>query len=409
MATRLPTLIPRDDCEAMVIDEWRAGGLGSGTMEVYLVWVRRYRAHCRAQGLDEITHLTRAYAILFAQAYKGRRRGMRVKRSSRAGALHALHAWACALRTLGEAVPPWRPPVPPRRWPALLAAYGEYRRTHRGIASRTAVRDMGAASDFLAVLRARGRRVTRIRAADIDAFVDWMSTKLSRRTITDQCSFLRSFLRFLRATGRVREDLARLVVTPRFRADEKPPRALPWLDVRRILRSVPRHSRLGRRDYAMLLLMAAYGMGSAEVIHLRLDDVDWRAGVLRLQRPKTSVPIELPLLPAVARAIALYIKRARPAHARAREIFLTMGMPYQAISAGVIRHQVRQYAHRAGVVAEVLGGHVFRHSHATRQIDSGAHPRIVSDILGHRRPASTSVYVRVAFRRLRTVGIPVPR
>jgi hypothetical protein len=180
----------------MVIDEWRAGGLGSGTMEVYLVWVRRYRAHCRAQGLDEITHLTRAYAILFAQAYKGRRRGMRVKRSSRAGALHALHAWACALRTLGEAVPPWRPPVPPRRWPALLAAYGEYRRTHRGIASRTAVRDMGAASDFLAVLRARGRRVTRIRAADIDAFVDWMSTKLSRRTITDQCSFLRSFLRF---------------------------------------------------------------------------------------------------------------------------------------------------------------------------------------------------------------------
>jgi site-specific recombinase XerD len=159
----------------------------------------------------------------------------------------------------------------------------------------------------------------------------------------------------------------------------------------------------------MLLLMAAYGMGSAEVIHLRLDDVDWRAGVLRLQRPKTSVPIELPLLPAVARAIALYIKRARPAHARAREIFLTMGMPYQAISAGVIRHQVRQYAHRAGVVAEVLGGHVFRHSHATRQIDSGAHPRIVSDILGHRRPASTSVYVRVAFRRLRTVGIPVPR
>ena len=89
----------------MVIDKWRASGLGSGTMEVYLVWVRRYRAHCRAQGLDEIVHLTRAYATSFAQAYRGRRRGVRVKMSYRAGALHAVRAWACALRTLGEAVP----------------------------------------------------------------------------------------------------------------------------------------------------------------------------------------------------------------------------------------------------------------------------------------------------------------
>src|SRR5262245_43383501 len=139
MTSRLPTLIPRDDHEAMVIDEWRVSGLGAGTMEVYLVWVRRYRVHCGTQGVDAITHLTRAYAISFAQAYKGRRRGVRVKMSSRATALPALRAWACALRTLGEAVPPWRPAVPPRRWPVLLAAYGEYRRTHRGIASRTAV------------------------------------------------------------------------------------------------------------------------------------------------------------------------------------------------------------------------------------------------------------------------------
>jgi len=73
------------------------------------------------------------------------------------------------------------------------------------------------------------------------------------------------------------------------------------------------------------------------------------------------------------------------------------------------RHRIRHYARRAGVNAEIIGAHVFRHSHASRQIDTGAHLKVVSDILGHRRPSSTSVYIRVALRRLRSVALPVPR
>ena len=75
----------------------------------------------------------------------------------------------------------------------------------------------------------------------------------------------------------------------------------------------------------------------------------------------------------------------------------------------MLRHQARKYAQRAGVDFDTLGAHVFRHSHATRQIEFGASPKIVSDILGQRRPSSTSVYVRLALRRLRGVGLPVPR
>src|SRR4029450_4438166 len=137
---------------------------------------------------------------------------------------------------------------------------------------------------------------------------------------------------------------------------------------------------------------------------------------------------------AVARALAAYVRRGRPRRTLARTVFVSMPLPHRPLTTSVIRHRMREYARRAGVVPSVLGGHAFRHSHATRQIDSGAPPKIVcdilcarppprpgalgaviggpalrhshappkidsgappkivGDILGHRRPASTSVY-----------------
>src|SRR5258708_5275684 len=110
--------------------------------------------------------------------------------------------------------------------------------------------------------------------------------------MADRCSSLRSFLRFLRMTGRSRHDLATCVVAPRIRMAERPPRALPWVDVRRILRSILQTRSPGKRDYAMLLMMATYGLGAAEVLNLRLEDVDWKSAVLRVRRPKTGVRTE---------------------------------------------------------------------------------------------------------------------
>ncbi len=271
---------------------------------------------------------------------------------------------------------------------------------------------MTIASAFLALLGSRRRRIATIRVVDIDAFVDRLSGQWSRRTVAEACSSLRAFLRFLRATGRIRRDLASTVVAPRYRTDEHPPRALPWDTVRRILRAIPRIDPVGRRDYAAFLLMAAYGLGAGEVVGLRLSDIDWRGNILRARRPKTGVAIELPLLPGVARALADYLRRGRPRTASSPAIFVTAGLPYQSITTSALRHRVREYAARAGLVTgerRMLGTHVFRHSHATRQIEAAVPVKIVGDILGHRRPSSTSVYVRLAFQRLRPVALPVPR
>ena len=185
-------------------------------------------------------------------------------------------------------------------------------------------------------------------------------------------------------------------MAPRYRIDEHPPRTLPWRDVQKILHSISRSKAPGKRDFAIMLLLATYGLGAAEVLALRLDDLDWQAGILRARRPKTNVPIELPLLPAVAKALAAYLRKERPPAKSVKHLFLRKKMPYKPITSGASHGRPAEF-------------HIFRHSHAAWQVDAGANIKVVSDILGHRSSSSTSIYVRVALRRLRTVALSVPR
>ena len=104
-----------------------------------------------------------------------------------------------------------------------------------------------------------------------------------------------------------------------------------------------------------------------------------------------------------------YLRRERPPAKGTEHLFLRKNMPYEPMTSGAIRHRIRYWAKMAGIPAKVLGAHAFRHSHATREVDAGANIKIVSDILGHRSVASTSVYVRVALKRLRSVALAVPR
>lgn len=159
----------------------------------------------------------------------------------------------------------------------------------------------------------------------------------------------------------------------------------------------------------MLLLMSLYGLGSAEVINLNLDDVHWRTATLTVHRPKTSVDIELPLLPAAARTLATYLRHVRPPDAPNRALFIRRRLPHVVFTSSAIRFAVRKYAARAGIQTRPLGGHVLRHSHASRQVDQQAPPRVLSSILGHRDPESTSAYTRVAVERLRGFALPVPQ
>jgi integrase/recombinase XerD len=398
-----------DGRERAVVELWRKGRHTPGTIIIYLQWVRRFRKYCAKRRLLETEQLTTVGVGRFTHAYAGPRlRGRQSSKESRNLARNALHAWACALSALGTPLPAWRDKHAPALSP-LLKEYCHYRRAHNGVSESTLVRDVETACGFLGQLRRARKTIARAALTDVDAFVRTLATRLSRRTVADTCSSLRAFLRFLRMTGRLKADLADGVMAPRYRIDERPPRTLPWSDVQKILRSISGAEAPGKRDYAIVLLLATYGLGAAEVLGIRLEDIDWQAGELRVRRPKTKVSIQLPLLPAVARALTAYLRWERPPARSVQHIFLRENMPYDPITSGAIRHRIRHYARLAGISTKVIGAHAFRHSHASRQVDSGANVKVVSDILGHRSWSSTSVYVRVALKRLRAVALPVPR
>jgi site-specific recombinase XerD len=263
---------------------------------------------------------------------------------------------------------------------------------------------------FLTFLHPRRRCLANLRIEDIDAYLIAASTRYTRSVVADVSGSVRDFLRFLYATGRLSSEMASLVVTPRLRKGERPLRSLPWTDVQRILQAVDRSTAGGQRDYAVLLLMSVYGLGTGEVTGLTLDDIDWQAATLRVIRPKTGAEIVLPLLPAVARTLVHYLRHGRPGHTPTRHLFVQRRLPHRRLSsASAIRHILIKHARFAGVEASYLGSHVLRHSHARQQTELGVAPQIIGDILGHRRPESTSAYIHIATERLRELALRVPQ
>lgn len=385
---------------------WRGNGLRENSIQFYLCWIRRFaRVNERSESINLL--LTKVSVESFGRAWAAER-GISSKEQVRC-ARSALGAWSYGLRMLGEVVPNWKEPAPPITYPPIVAEYGAFRRKHSGVAESTLMMELPHVNAFLAFLLQRRDALQDLRLEDIDEFVTAAGQRWSRKTVARLCTTLRSFVRYLHQRGHLGHDMASNIGLPRTVAAERPPRALSWPDVQRLLGAVDRSQRTGRRDYALLLLMATYGMGAAEALYLKLEDVDWRTGTIQAYRPKTGVSYQLPLLPAVAGALADYLRDSRPRHVVTRAIFVTVGEPHDPLSSSAVRHIVRTHARAAGISTKILGGHVLRHSHACRQVELGVSLQSIGDILGHRDPASTSAYTRVATDRLREIALPVPR
>lgn len=134
-----------------------------------------------------------------------------------------------------------------------------------------------------------------------------------------------------------------------------------------------------------------------------------RANTLNIVRPKTGAAFTLPLLPAVAEVLAHYRRYGRPQQTPTRHVFVQMKMPFDPLTtSSAVRHILIKHARVAGLDVAFLGSHVLRHSNAARHIEVGTHPRVLSDLLGHRDPESVSAYVSVATEPLRELSLPVP-
>jgi integrase/recombinase XerD len=300
--------------------------------------------------------------------------------------------------------------VPERPTPAsspldllLSSSFAQYLVSERGLAPGTIVGYVTHSRWFLEGL---GREVVAgLSAAEVTAAVlRKAASGVSVAAAQYFVSGLRAFLRFCFLEGLLAVDLSQAALVVRGRRASLLPRGISVADVRALLDSCDRRRALGRRDYALLILLLRLGLRRGEVARLTLDDIGWRAGELVIHG-KGGREDRLPLPADVGAAIASYLQRGRPASDR-REVFLRARAPYAPIAAGTVASTVRRACRRAGI--QEIGPHRLRHTTACEMVRSGVPIVRIGQVLRHRSLQSTAIYARVDIEQLRQLAAPWP-
>src|SRR4029453_3682416 len=203
--------------------------------------------------------------------------------------------------------------APATRSETELRRYSEYLQRVRGFAEHTIASHTSCLRAFLKFIGYEGSisAISNLTTERIESFVRAQAKICNRFSLQHVVGYLRGFLRFQYAEGKLSHPLHTAIDTPRVYRLERLPRALPWPQVQALLRSIDRSQPQGLRDYTMLFLMAACGLRSSEVVALTLDDIEWRAGVLRIPQRKTRQHLILPLTDEVGNVLQRYLKKGR--------------------------------------------------------------------------------------------------
>jgi site-specific recombinase XerD len=292
----------------------------------------------------------------------------------------------------------------------LVREYVTYLDRVRGLAKSTLTHHAAAAREMLTFVGFDGDLATLevIGPGHIEGFVRQAGARLSRAGLQHVVAYVRSFLRFLAAQGLVERGLDTQIDTPRLYRGECLPRSLPWETVRNLLGAVDRTTEMGKRDYAMLLLITTYGLRTSEVAHLRLEDIYWRAKQLRIPRSKTSSRLVVPLTPEVGVCLLEYLRHARPKTSH-REVFLRVRAPVGPLRPTAVTEAFQNWVRRSGLPIPYQGPHCLRHSLAVHLLRRGASLKTIGDLLGHRSIESTCVYLRLHVEDLREVALDLPK
>jgi len=226
--------------------------------------------------------------------------------------------------------------------------------------------------------------------------------KLKRTSIAHHVAALRAFFRYAYSRGWCREGLP-IIDAPRIYRLESLPRGPSWNDVQRLLASCAGDTPTEIRDRAMLLVLAIYGLRSAEVRALRVDDIDWERETIRIRRSKQLKTQHYPLVHEVGAAIVRYLREVRP-KCKHREVFLTRIQPYRALTGAALGFRVRSRLRQMGTVLPSSGAHALRHACATHLLAEGVSLKEIADHLGHVSLEATQVYAKVDLLALREVS-----
>ena len=293
---------------------------------------------------------------------------------------------------------------------AAVDNFAQYLHRERGLATTTIGYYRAFARKFL-VHRFGSEYVDLavLRATDIIDFVQHQARRLLPGAMKQVVTALRAFLRFAQYRGEINEALISAVLAVAAWSTTPPlPRAIAAEHAWRVIESCDLSTAVGRRDRAVLLLLARLGLRGGEVITLMLEDIDWDAGLLCV-RGKNGHQCLMPLPVDVGEAIAAYLRQGRPASAD-RHMFLRSRAPYRGLLHGSdgIGSLVRNALERAGVDAPHKGSHQFRHALAVRLLRDGASLSEIGELLRHRSQLATSIYAKVDLAALRPLALPWP-
>lgn len=289
----------------------------------------------------------------------------------------------------------------------VVQEYEGYLLNERALSSSAAVNYVPFVRGFLIGRFGRGRvKLSGLCAADVVRFVQRQARRIHLKRAKLLTTALRSFLHYLRYRGEISHDLAEAVPTvPNWRMTSIPRAISPDL-VRQLLGSINRRTAMGRRDYAILLLLARLGLRAGEVAGLELKDIDWNAGLVSIRRKGGQRGV-LPLPAEVGAAIAAYLRHGRP-QGNGRSIFLRSRAPIRGLHPVAITCVVRNSLTRAGIEAPTKGAHQFRHGLATDMLRHGGSLMEIGEVLGHRSPETTRIYTKVDMDALRPLALPWP-
>lgn len=237
----------------------------------------------------------------------------------------------------------------------------------------------------------------------LSGFIAQYGPRVARSTLRNACGTLRVFLRYLHREGVLDKDLSSLVEFPLCHRLAGIPRSIPWEQVEQVLAGIDRRAPGGKRDFAMLLLLVTYGLRACEVAALTLDDIDWRNERFKIRERKAGNSTTYPLSAVVGAAIIDYVKNGRP-DTKERPVFLRTCAPLVPIGSAAVTCRAAHYIRQAGIRVPRPGSHTLRHSCVQRLVNAHFSLKHIGDYVGHRDPASTQIYGKVAIEQLREVA-----
>lgn len=301
------------------------------------------------------------------------------------------------------------PPIDSTPAERLEEEFQLYLERERRLAPATVFHYLVHIKRFLAQRFADGEvRLDGLRAADVVGFVQREAARLHHPKRSKlMTTALRSFLQYARYRGLISVDLRSSVPTVAGWSMASLPKALSSDEVQRLLAHCDRRTAVGRRDWAILMLLARLGLRAGEIVGLAFEDLDWEAGELCI-RANGGNSDRLPIPQDVGAALTEYLRHSRPA-CSSRQVFVRMRAPNRGFaSSAAVSSIVRRALDRAGLDPAHKGAHLLRHSVATQMLRQGASLAEIGELLRHRNQQTTMIYAKVDLDSLRPLALPWP-